>query len=65
MTIQEAINKVTSVCFSHLQDLNKEEQAIKDKEKFTADALKEEQEQLSKALNIVRETVSNLVDDGK
>ena len=38
---------------------------IKDKEKFTADALREEQKQLSKALNIVRETVFNLVDDGK
>ena len=63
MTTQEALNKVLGVCFSHLQELNKEEKFNQDK--LTADILKQEQQQLSKALNIVREYISNSIDDGK
>tara|TARA_Y100001963_G_C6688254_1_gene403316 strand:- start:258 stop:455 length:198 start_codon:yes stop_codon:yes gene_type:complete len=65
MTTQEALNKVLGVCFSHLQELNKEEKFNQDKDKLTADILKQEQQQLSKALNIVREYISNSIDDGK
>ncbi len=65
MTIQKALNKVTNICFSHLLELQKEEEAIKENDKLSATALAEEQQQLSKALNIVRELVSNSIDDGK
>ena len=65
MTIQEALNKVTNICFSHLLELQREEEAIKETDKLSATALAEEQKQLSKAVHIVREYFSNLIDDGK
>ena len=65
MTIQKALNKVTNICFSHLLELQKEEEAIKENDKLSATALAEEQQQLSKALNVVRKFVSNSFDDGK
>ena len=65
MTTQEALDKVTNICFSHLLELQKEEEATKENNKLSATALAEEQQQLSKALNIVREFVSNSFDDGK
>jgi len=65
MTTQEALNKITSVCFSHLQNLKKEEESAKDRDKLTAKILSEEQAQLSKALHIISEYMKNSVDDGK
>ena len=65
MTTQEALDKVSNICFSHLLELQKEEEAIKEIDKLSATALAEEQQQLSKALNIVRELASNSIDDGK
>ena len=65
MTTQEALDKVTNICFSHLLELQKEEEAIKENDKLSATALAEEQQQLSKALNIVRKFVSNSFDDAK
>ena len=47
MTTKEALNKITSICFSHLQELKKEEELVKDRDKSTAKILKEEQEQLA------------------
>jgi|TARA_R110001583_G_scaffold51084_3_gene159321 hypothetical protein len=65
MTIQKALDKVTNICFSHLLELQKEEEAIKENDKLSATALAEEQQQLSKALDIVRKFISNSFDDGK
>ena len=65
MTTKEALDKVTNICFSHLLELQKEEEAIKENDKLSATALAEEQQQLSKALNVVRKFVSNSFDDGK
>ncbi len=65
MTTQEALNKITSICFSHLQDLKKEEELVKDKDKSTAKILSEEQQQLSKALYTIREYMKNSIDDNK
>ena len=65
MTTKEALNKITSICFSHLQELKKEEELIKDKDKSTAKILEEEQGQLAKALHTIREYISNTIDDGK
>ena len=65
MTTQEALNKITSVCFSHLQDLKKEEELIKDKDEGTAKILSEEQQQLYKALHNIREYMKNSMDDDK
>lgn len=65
MTIQKALDKVTNICFSHLLELQREEEAIKENDKLSATALAEEQQQLSKAVNIVSEFVLNSFDDGK
>ena len=65
MTTKEALKKVTSICFSHLYELKKEEEQMKDIDKIVATTLAEEQQQLSKALNIVKEFVLNSFDDGK
>ena len=65
MTTKEALNKITSICFSHLQELKKEEELIKDKDKSPAKILEEEQGQLAKALHTIREYISNTIDDGK
>ena len=65
MTTKEALNKITSICFSHLQELKKEEELIKDKDKSTAKILEEEQKQLAKALHTIREYISNTIDDAK
>ena len=65
MTTKEALNKITSICFSHLQELKKEEELVKDRDKSTAKILKEEQEQLAKALHTIREYISNTINDGK
>ena len=65
MTTKEALDKVTNICFSHLLELQKEEEAIKENDKLSATALAEEQKQLSKAVHIVGEYFSNLINDGK
>jgi hypothetical protein len=65
MTIQKALSKVSNICFSHLLELEKEEEVMKEIDESSATALAEEQQQLSKALNIVREFISNSIDDGK
>ena len=65
MTIQKALSKVSNICFSHLLELEKEEEMMKEIDESSATALAEEQQQLSKALNIVREFISNSIDDGK
>ena len=63
---QKALNKVMNICFSHLQELSEEiEECINNKDELTADILKQEQQQLSKAINIVREHISDSIDDGK
>ena len=66
MTTQKALNKVMNICFSHLQELSEEiEECINNKDELTADILKQEQQQLSKAINIGREHISDSIDDGK
>ena len=65
MTIQEALNKVKSICFSHLHELQKEADAVKNTSKETAKALEYESQQLSKAMHILTKYVSDLIDDGK
>ena len=66
MTTQKALNIVMNICFSHLQELSEEiEECINNKDELTADILKQEQPQLSKEINIVREHISDSIDDGK
>jgi len=65
MTIQEALNKVKPICFIHIQELQRESDALKNVSKETAVALGHEVQQLSKAMRILTEYVSNFIDDGK
>ena len=65
MTIQKALDKVKSICFSHSHELQKEADAVKNSSKETAKALEYESQQLAKASRIITEYISNSIDDGK
>ena len=65
MTTQEALDKVKSVCFSHLQELQKEADAVKGASEETAKALEWEVHELSEATHLIMEFVSNSINDGK
>jgi hypothetical protein len=65
MTTQEALDKVKSICFSHLQELQKEADAIKSESEETAKALEWEIRELSEATYLIMESVSGSIDDGK
>ena len=65
MTAQEALDKVKSVCFSHLQELQKEADAVKEMSEETAKALEWEIHELSEAIYLIMESVSSSINDGK
>ncbi len=67
MTLNEATDKIKSVCFSHLFDLNKEIEALSEEpeDNPTKKALKLEIKELSEAAHILMQYFSNTVDDGK
>ena len=65
MTTQKALDKVKSVCFSHLQELQKEADAVKGESEETAKALEWEVHELSEATYLIMEFVSSSTDDGK
>jgi|1_EtaG_2_1085319.scaffolds.fasta_scaffold78545_2 hypothetical protein len=69
MTTQEALDKVKSVCFSHLQELQKEADAMKEifplVSEETAKALEWEIHELSEAIYLIMESVSSSINDGK
>ena len=69
MTTQEALDKVKSVCFSHLQELQKEADAVKEifplASEETAKALEWEIHELSEAIYLIMESVSSSINDGK
>tara|TARA_R100000995_G_C3434336_1_gene100064 strand:- start:532 stop:729 length:198 start_codon:yes stop_codon:yes gene_type:complete len=65
MTINEAFNKVKSICFTRIVELETEAEKIKDIDKLTANTLTEEKNDLAKALHFVQEYFKNSVDDGK
>ena len=65
MTTQEALNKVKAICFSHLHELQKEASKVKDTSEETIKALEWEIHELSKAMHILTEYVSNLIGDDK
>jgi hypothetical protein len=65
MTTKEALDKVKSICFSHLQELQKEADVVKDQSEQTAKALEWEIHELSEATYLVMEFVSGSIDDGK
>ena len=65
MTIQKALEKVKSVCFSYSHELEKDADAVRSSSEETAKALEYEAQQLIKASNIVTEYILNSIDDGK
>tara|TARA_Y100000310_G_scaffold28683_1_gene27305 strand:- start:746 stop:943 length:198 start_codon:yes stop_codon:yes gene_type:complete len=65
MTTKEALDKVKTICFAHIQELQHESNALKDVNKETVVALGHEVQQLSKAMRILTEYVSYSIDDGK
>ena len=65
MTTKEALDKVKSICFSHLQELQKEADAVKGQDEETVKALEWEIHELSEATYLIMESVSGSIDDGK
>jgi hypothetical protein len=63
MTTKESLDKVKSVCFSHLQELQKEADAVKGASKETAKALEWEIHELSEATHFVIKCVNDFIKD--
>ena len=66
MTTQEALDKVRNICLSHTQELSKEIEQLKETPaKDLIVSFEHEIQQISKSLRILREFISNSIDDGK
>ena len=66
MTIKEAFQKIENICLSHTHELSKEIEQLKETSaKDLIVSFEHEIQQISKSLRILREFISNSIDDGK